>query len=213
MGTEIEIQGVSLLLLAERAIFWPERELLLISDAHFGKVTHFRKAGIGIPPSAAHHNLQRFENLLIKTGARAVIFLGDLFHSELNSEWLTFKACLRRHPSVHFTLVGGNHDILHPQSYANLQLTVKEEPYALNPFLLSHYPWENSESYNLCGHLHPGVRLTGSGRQSLRLPCFFFGKAQGVLPAFGEFTGLHLMRPRAGDKVFVLVDGKLLAVH
>lgn len=213
MGTPVEIEDVKLILLAERALYWPDRRLLIISDAHFGKVTHFRKSGIGIPLQAAQQNLLRFEQLLKKTDAQSVLFLGDLFHSDLNSEWLSFKSCVRRHPQTEFILVGGNHDILDPQSYANLRLTVEQEPYPLGPFALSHHPYDQLDRYNLCGHLHPGVRLAGSGRQSLRLPCFFFGKQQGVLPAFGEFTGLHLMRPQAGDRVYVIGDGNPLAVH
>ena len=41
----------------------------------------------------------------------------------------------------------------------------------------------------LAGQLHPACRITGAGRDSLRLPCFVLGAHQLVLPAFGEFTG------------------------
>jgi hypothetical protein len=40
----------------------------------------------------------------------------------------------------------------------------------------------------------------------LRLPCFHFGAHCGVLPAFGDFTGMHVVRPEAGDRVFVVAE-------
>jgi hypothetical protein len=38
----------------------------------------------------------------------------------------------------------------------------------------------------------------------LRLPCFHFGERVGVLPAFGEFTGMHAVRRAAGERIFVV---------
>lgn len=58
------------------------------------------------------------------------------------------------------------------------------------------------EPYTLSGHLHPGITLSGKGRQRLRLPCFWFGAQTGILPAFGAFTGLADIQPRQGDQIF-----------
>jgi hypothetical protein len=54
------------------------------------------------------------------------------------------------------------------------------------------------------------VHLSGVGGLSTTLPCFYFGTRYGLLPAFGDFTGTALIRPQSGDRVFVLVDGKVL---
>jgi hypothetical protein len=56
------------------------------------------------------------------------------------------------------------------------------------------------------------VRLLGSGRQAETLPCFHFGPEIGVLPAFGGFTGSRRVRPRRGDRVFVVAGGEVLPV-
>jgi metallophosphoesterase superfamily enzyme len=37
------------------------------------------------------------------------------------------------------------------------------------------------------------VVLGGRGGDRLRLPCFHFDAAVGVLPAFGPFTGMHAL--------------------
>lgn len=206
----LNILGQDFKLLPEKAIFWEQQKALLIADTHFGKVTHFRKSGIAIPEGAAFKNLSRLQELITKQSPEKVIFLGDLFHSEMNTEWLAFKEVIRKFPEVHFQLITGNHDILHEQSYTNSRFTIFSEPVEVGPFLLSHEPMEHQELYNLCGHIHPGVRMVGGGRQSLRLPCFYFGEKGGILPAFGEFTGLYLLQPKKDDSIFIIVENQVI---
>jgi len=67
--------------------------------------------------------------------------------------------------------------------------------------------------YALAGHLHPAVRLEDAAtRTSLRLPAFVFGERCAVLPAFSTFTGCARVRPRAGDRVFVVCEDTVLRV-
>ena len=66
--------------------------------------------------------------------------------------------------------------------------------------------------YNLAGHIHPGVRMIGGGRQIITLPCFYFGEKQGLLPAFGIFTGLKRITPEKNDKVFVIAENRIVEV-
>lgn len=209
---KFELKGEELHLLPEKAIYWPRQKALLLADTHFGKVTHFRKAGIALPGKAAMGNLQKFHRLVARVQAQKVLFLGDLFHSDLNSEWLYFKETIRSFPEIQFELIAGNHDILHPVSYQNLNFKVHEEGLTLGPFFLSHEPCEH-RLYNLCGHIHPGVRLTGAGRQSMRVPCFYFSEKQGILPAFGEFTGLHVLKAKKKDTIFIVSGHEVLRIN
>ena len=61
-------------------------------------------------------------------------------------------------------------------------------------------------AYVLAGHLHPCVALAARARDRLRLPCFWFGRHTGVLPAFGAFTGMQSIRPAPGDRIFAIAD-------
>jgi hypothetical protein len=54
--------------------------------------------------------------------------------------------------------------------------------------------------------------LGGRAHDRLRLPCFHFGPSVGVLPAFGEFTGLHRVQRGPGDRVFVVQGETVHAV-
>jgi DNA ligase-associated metallophosphoesterase len=203
-----ELKGEELKLLPEKAIYWPSQKTLLLADAHLGKIRHFRKSGIAIPGKAGYRNLLHLQNMLSAFKPDRVIFLGDLFHSEMNFEWLEFKALLDKFKELSFVLIQGNHDILHEQSYS--QFEVIYTPLELGPFILSHEPLEKDQKlYNLCGHIHPGVRMLGQARQSMRLPCFYFGASQGILPAFGIFTGLHLVKPEKNDKIFVIAGSQV----
>ena len=174
------------------------------------KSTHFRKAGISIPDGAAFHNLENFKNLLKRYSPREVYFLGDLFHSEMNSEWLAFKKLLEQNQDIRFHLVQGNHDIFHEDTYNNKLFQLHQQPLKLRPFILSHEPLEGHTLYNICGHIHPGVRMHGKARQSLRFPCFYFTKNQAILPAFGKFTGLYTLKPSKHDEVFILVNSSVI---
>lgn len=208
----ITLAGEELWLLPQKAIYWPEQRCLFIADTHFGKIGHFRKEGIGIPAQAQENNYQRLFDLLIQVQAKKVYFLGDLFHSHMNSEWLSFKNTLSYFPNCEFHLVSGNHDILHASSYIQAQLHCHLESIPLGPFWLSHEPETPPEDYyNLCGHIHPGVALKGIGRQSLRLACYFFGPTGGILPAFGDFTGLYQLKPKKNDQVYLIAEGKVIA--
>lgn len=193
-----------------KVLFWPKKSMLLISDVHLGKVAHFRKHGMPIPAQAGQRNFQNLELLIKKYLPRRVVFLGDLFHSDLNSEWLTFKALLKDFSAVRFELVIGNHDIFNERHYEGMTLhnPYLEEP----PFLFSHHPLDDlpEEWYNMCGHIHPAIRLKGKGRQNLNMPCFYFGKQQAILPAFGEFTGTAKIFPKKGDLVWGILNEELI---
>ena len=198
-------------LLSDKAIYLPDHDVLIVSDLHFGKIEHFRKNGIGLPAKAARKDIDKLEKLIISINAKDVVFLGDLFHSDYNNAWPAFKGMLEQFPNKTFHLVLGNHDILDESLYTGMELTYQMD---INDLILTHEPMDviNEEKYNLCGHIHPGVKLRGKGKQTLRIPCFFFGKHTGILPSFGTFTGTHVIKATQEDSVFVVQEGIVLQV-
>ena len=139
-----------------------------------------------------------------------VFFLGDLFHSKYNADFLLLEDLIRKHPLKKFELILGNHDILDPSTYKGMGMIVHHDHLSLGPFIMSHEPTEFESGYNLAGHIHPGVKLKGQGKQSLRAACFHFGKDKGLLPAFGSLTGLHTIPVKKGDKVYLVVEGRVI---
>lgn len=209
-----KVAGEELVLHPFKAVFWPKESILLIADLHLGKATHFRKEGIAVPAAVSDTNWDRLTALLLEFKPKRVLILGDLFHSHYNSEWEDFGQLLAQFNQISFELVSGNHDILPAIDYDRINLTVYPESLFITPFWFTHHPIEEhiTEGYNLSGHIHPGVRMKGNGRQYLRLPCFLFGPSQGILPAFGAFTGMATVRPTKRDQVFVIGGDEIIQV-
>jgi DNA ligase-associated metallophosphoesterase len=191
-------------------VYWEEEGVLLISDVHLGKVTHFRKYGAAIPQEVIQKNFEVLQDCLSLYKPKTVCFLGDLFHSSLNREWQLFESWVHK-SAVKIILIAGNHDIISPLKYENLGISLVTE-LIWGPFLLTHYPEERVDLFNLSGHIHPAVRLRGKGRQSLRLPCFFKNKHQMILPAFGAFTGTHVLKKKGEDEVYAIADAMVIKI-
>jgi DNA ligase-associated metallophosphoesterase len=210
---EVEIMNELLELFPQKALFWKEPRILLLADLHLGKVNHFRKAGIAVPSKANDHNLELLMEVVGLTKPLRIVCLGDLFHSHYNPEWEVFGELVKHFASISFELVLGNHDIMSERQYERKGIQVHDE-LSIGPFIFTHHPLNEIQEqvYNMAGHIHPGVNLVGKGRQSVTLPCFYFGVRQALLPAFGMFTGLALIAPKKNDKVFVVAENKIIVV-
>lgn len=211
-NVSIQHQGQSLLLLKEKAIWIPDLRILLIADLHFGKASHFRKSGIPIPEPIHSSDLAQLKNLHDEYSPLQTYFLGDLFHSDWNEQWETLNNFLSQFGETEFHLVKGNHDVLSARFYESSILKIHQQPLTLGNLVLSHEPMENLPEgmLNLCGHIHPGIRLVGKAKQSLRLACFFLSDWRLILPSFGNFTGLYLVKPKSGDKIWAITPEKII---
>ncbi|MBS9462766.1 ligase-associated DNA damage response endonuclease PdeM [Flagellimonas sp. 389] len=191
-------------------IFWVEKSMLLISDVHLGKVAHFRKFGAAVPQKAIHKNFMLLDEIVSEFQPFQICFLGDLFHSSLNKEWRLFENWVGKTPAE-IVLVAGNHDIIAPEKFENLGISIFQE-LELDGLLLTHHPEEKEGFFNFCGHIHPAIRLKGFGRQRLKLPCFFKKPQQLILPAFGKFTGTFVLEPTKEDEVYAIVEDEIIKV-
>ena len=207
---EVEVCGEQLVLLPERAVWWPARKSLLVADVHLGKAGHFRKAGIPVSQQVHETDTQRLRQLISRYRPQRLFFLGDLFHSYANRGWKLLEQLYAQHPQVQYILVRGNHELLPDKHYTHFRLQVVQE-WEEGPFRLQHEPpVREEERFVLCGHVHPGVRLAGQGHESLKLPCFYFAPHFAMLPAFGCFTGLGLVRPKVGEAVYPIAERQVL---
>lgn len=214
----VAVGNLSFELLPQKALYWPSEKILLIADLHLGKVNHYRKAGYPVPTRANDENTSILIDLLNYYKPERMLFLGDLFHSHYNEEWEVLGQVIRHFKSVSFELVMGNHDIMSTLQYDRHRVKVHKEELQIGNLLLTHAPMHEAGEtpldgvYNLAGHIHPGARLLGKGRQALVLPCFYFGKKQGILPAFGSFTGLYPVKVMKGDQVYVIAEGEVIEI-
>ena len=197
---------------ATRTIFWEEQKALVLSDLHFGKTGHFRKAGIAVPQSVYKEDLQRLMNLLQYFKPKKIIAVGDLFHSKVNLELNLFKRWRKDFEAIEFNLVKGNHDILKEDWYADAGIeTTNELTLGKVRFVHQHCNTEE-DVFTFCGHIHPGIEVNGIGKQSLRFPCFYFTDYVCILPAYSKFTGMATIHPSSSDSVYAIVDDSIIKI-
>lgn len=205
------IAGNHFLLSADRCMYWEEEKTLILSDLHFGKTGHFRKAGIAVPQTVFKEDIQRFVTLLQHFKPANVIVIGDMFHSHNNKEHALFVKWRRDFSQLPIQLVRGNHDILDQEWYCGAGIDTVPQRLDMGTFSFVHdigdisTATETGEQYFFSGHIHPGYSIRGMANQALRFPCFYFTKQFAVLPAFGKFTGTHPIKPKRGESVYAVM--------
>lgn len=212
---QLNIGGIDMQLLPEKALFIPEYELLCIADWHLGKAAHFRKSGIALPQPHLEKEFDAVQRMIRHYLVRKVVFLGDLFHSKKNNDWELFRSFLHRNRNVHFILTQGNHDIIDTQDYGDIGIELVPELHLGNKIVCTHQPPDNRSAdgmLNIVGHVHPGCTISTGARQRYRVPCFYVENSSFVLPSFGSLTGLHLVRPSAYVRVFPILGDEVMEI-
>ncbi|MCS0589890.1 ligase-associated DNA damage response endonuclease PdeM [Massilia norwichensis] len=201
----VELGGEPLVLLPQKAAFWPRERMLIVADIHFGKAAAFRSFGIPVPKGTTTENLLALDALIELTGANHVLFLGDFLHARAAHAASTQAAMLawrRRRCELVLTLVRGNHDKHAGDPAGELGIDLVDEPWTVGPYSFCHHPDIAAPGYVLAGHVHP-VYVLATRSDALRLPCFIAGPTRMILPSFGAFTGGHALRPEPGERVWV----------
>jgi len=208
------IRNQNFLLHPYRAAFWVEKEWLILSDIHLGKVAHFRKEGIAVPQKIFQEDLQRLFSVIQYFKPKALIVVGDMFHSVANKELDLFAKWRQDISQIAIELVIGNHDILHKNWYANNNINIHTSYLLEGDFCFQHDVCSNmmADKYYFSGHLHPGVKIRGLGKQSLVFPCFYFNHSMAILPAFSKFTGVQLVAKEKTDNLFAIANDTIIPV-
>ena len=212
---EIERNGEKLILLAERAMYWPACETLFVADTHWGKAATLRAHSIPVPHGTTADDLARLTQALCRTGARRLVLLGDAIHARRGRSKAMFDAIhawRAEHAALEILLVRGNHDAGAGDPPANLRIDCTDAPKIEAPFAFQHHPIPSPHGYALAGHVHPAVRLRGLGRQAATLRCFHFTPRVATLPAFGSMCGRGIIDPSPQDRVYVIADDEIIAV-
>lgn len=195
----------TLYLHAQKVIYWLEQKTLLAADVHVGKEQAFGRAGISVPGGISEATLQNLMTLVDGCGAERLLILGDLLHAvpARSESWQsTLSVQLRKRSQLSITVVAGNHDKPAARERVDSLINWSVEPIHEPPFVFQHEPDTDARGYVLCGHIHPVWRL-GTRREKLRAPIFWFQQSVAVLPAFGEFTGGHIIQRGSGDRLFM----------
>ncbi len=205
MTRTIELAGESVTLDAARALVWKRN--VVIADPHFGKDATARALAIPVPHGTTVPDLGRLDETLERHDAKELWMLGDVFDSRHSREPETLRLLVEwrgRNAHRRMLMVAGNHDRRALDLAGQCGFEILPDLSPIGPWRLSHEPTDSETGYVLCGHLHPGLRMQGAARESLRLPAFLFCAGRGVLPAFGSITGLEICSLAEDDRGYVL---------
>lgn len=196
----------------QRAVWWPEHEMLLVADLHWGKTESFQSRGVAIPSGMLTAELERLADCAHAKDARSIVVLGDLIHDRagITEEVVVEIAKWRQSFDLPLKLVPGNHDrhLAHlPESWKIERL---EPEVRVGEVELRHHPTCGS-SFGFCGHLHPTYVIRG-GSDRVRCPCFHITPDYCVLPAFSEFSSGVQVPKGPRDRIVVIAESTLIEV-
>jgi DNA ligase-associated metallophosphoesterase len=216
MPSSIEIQfgGQTLILLADRALYWQSRTTLIVADVHLGKDASFRAAGIAVPAGNSAKDLGRIDTLLTATEASRLVILGDMVHSRSSHQREladTFDRWRSTHPNLQIQLIRGNHDRHAGATPPQWNIEEVTEPFDAGPLLFSHFPREADKPL-LCGHVHPTVAVRDFDRTHAALACFVVDPMQMILPAFGSFTGGCRTQAAPSRRIFATIAKSVIEI-
>jgi DNA ligase-associated metallophosphoesterase len=201
VGTgEISVAGVTLVADLAGALYWPDEQLLVVSDLHLEKGSSFAASGILLPPYDTATTLERLGGLLSRYAVRIVVALGDNFHDQGGPARLSGpdRATLfELQQGRDWIWIAGNHD---PDPRDGIG-GVFARSLALGSLVFRHEPRPQPSEGEIAGHLHPSARIRQRGRVLTRR-CFVSDETRVVMPAFGAYAGGLNIRHAAFVQVF-----------
>ncbi len=198
---DLAFAGHDLVLDAELALYWPEKDALVVSDLHLEKSTFLAQFGNAIAPLDSHDTLVRLAGLVARYRPKSLILLGDSFHDRGAWDRLDDRAkgqLLGICASVdNCCFVEGNHD----RDMRLPDCLCFADERVIDNIVFRHEP-EPSELAQVVGHFHPALSLSLRGHR-LRGKCFAVSERMLIMPAFGSFTGGLDLR----DPVYAAIGG------
>ena len=183
-----------------KALFFPEKGILVIGDLHLGYEHQLIESGILAPQTQIKDLIFELKGLIEKTKPKKIIFLGDIQHSfkfELEEKY-NFREVvefLKKHfKEEDIIFIKGNHDTI-DYSFAN-----KIKDYYIEgdiAFLHGHKTFlelfDKKIKTIVMGHIHPSMTLADpETTKKERYKCFLIGKFNKkeviILPSFSDIS-------------------------
>jgi uncharacterized protein len=176
--------GEEFLLHPSGALLWQRQRMLVASDLHLEKGSHWAMRGYFLPPYDTHATLGSLLRTCDETQAQRLLLLGDCFHDPGGHARLDptaraqFDALQRFEP----IWIRGNHDPdFAPPGFEACDTHARDG-------LVFRHEAEMGAVNEVSGHFHPKARIPHRGVHVER-PCFVEDGRKLILPAFGAYAG------------------------
>ncbi len=178
--------GARLVALPSGGLYWPDKNLLCVSDLHLGKSERrLRLNSDVLPPYETRDTLDRLETDLRLTNASTVVCLGDSFDDSAAVSALSIDDKLRiatLQSGRRWIWIEGNHDP-RPIDLGGMHLS----ELAIAPLTFRHIAQTDARG-EISGHYHPKAGIRTRTR-NLSRPAFLIDSDRAILPAYGTYTG------------------------
>jgi uncharacterized protein len=184
---DFQFGGAMFRVVGDAVLYWPTHNIILVSDLHLEKASSYARNGQMLPPYDSIATLSALSILIKKSGAKAVICLGDNFHDDGGESRLSGKAAIllrQLTEEYDWTWVTGNHDPGLEALWGGHAL----EEIIIDGITLRHEANANFEGPEISGHFHPKLRAVLKRRHIWRR-CFVVSNCKIIMPAFGSLTG------------------------
>ena len=210
-GTEVNCAGEKLMLYPNRVAFWPKTGDLFLADVHLGKRAGRAFRGMYTPDGSDRDDKDLIKAISKDLNAKHLYVLGDLFHDNfaLDAESITASNAWVDGLGIPVSLILGNHDAKAAKGLSSLRIGILPSGVERGPFWLSHEPDPKKGFFNLCGHLHPGVRMKDAAGCAHKAKAFWWREDQLVLPAFGTTTSMTHAEAQRRDVLYICAEDKV----
>ncbi|MDF1791841.1 MAG: ligase-associated DNA damage response endonuclease PdeM [Thalassobaculaceae bacterium] len=184
---DLVLNGAELLADASGALFWPDRDTLIVADLHLEKGSSLARKGTLLPPYDTRATIDRLLAAIQNYSPRRVICVGDSFHDVAGSERLSGEDRAELAAMIHrldWVWIAGNHDPIPPHGLGGAVADGMVD----GPLSFRHEADAAGSPGEISGHYHPVARLRLKGR-TVSGRCFANDGARLILPAFGAYTG------------------------
>lgn len=202
----------------DKALWFPEQKILVISDLHIGFEDWLNASGIFLPRFQFKQIFEDLKKIFSTAGkVQEVIINGDLKHEFgliSDQEWYETQEILDflKEKSKKVVLVKGNHDSILEPIARRKEIEIRDF-YVKNDVCFMHGGRLFSEALEkkikilVLGHRHPAIVLSDRYKQE-RYKCFLAGKWKGknvvVLPSFFPLVeGSDVLNIEENNKMFI----------
>jgi DNA ligase-associated metallophosphoesterase len=186
-------------------LYWPDKSMLIVSDLHLEKGSHFAKRGYFLPPYDSLETLNRLKKDIVSINPANILILGDTFHDQDGYERLPenekniFNGLKKLNP----IWITGNHDgDFVPSGFADYKSITMDG-------ITFNHQADLSAEFEVSGHYHPKIDIIHK-KSRISRPCFIEDGNKMILPSFGAYTGGLSIANKSIASLFV--DPRIYAI-
>ncbi|MFO7991154.1 MAG: metallophosphoesterase [Thermoplasmata archaeon] len=185
-------------------VYYPPRELIVLSDLHLGYEASLAEDGITVPRYQKERILDRLSTTIEKYSPSTILINGDLKHEFGRNRKQEFREVREIIDFIKeradLLIVRGNHDNFLKTITNHAGVPFFEDKITVDDITLAHgHKYIDRQDYTIIGHEHPSLNIRDEMGGTIKIPCFMYHRGERVLvlPAFSPLAiGRDLLKAK-----------------